>query len=121
MAVFVRIGQKSQKWVNSEKYVTDLVFFELFMVTNFRYVRVISPDVPSKTVASLHKVGQGCRVSYADRVLDPRQQIQCQCYQQRRVSVQWSLHRCSFQTGLFCLSLNSPESSDHEEQPDFET
>ena len=27
-----------------------------------RYVRVISPDIPSKTIASLHTVGQGCRV-----------------------------------------------------------
>ena len=31
-------------------------------MTNCRYVRVISPDIPSKTVASLHTVGQGCRV-----------------------------------------------------------
>ena len=27
-----------------------------------RYVRVISPDIPSKTIAWLHTVGQGCRV-----------------------------------------------------------
>ena len=27
-----------------------------------RYVTVISRDIPSKTVASLHTVGQGCRV-----------------------------------------------------------
>ena len=42
-----------------------------------RYVRVISPDIPSKTIASLHTVGHGCRVPLQSVQIDERRKTAC--------------------------------------------
>ena len=42
-----------------------------------RYVRVISPDIPSKTIASLHTVGHGCRVPLQSVQVDERRKTAC--------------------------------------------
>ena len=42
-----------------------------------RYVRVISPDIPSKTIASLHTVGHGCRVPLQSVQIDERRKTTC--------------------------------------------